>query len=414
MIEYLTELTVQAFRDEPKTVIVNSWQVNYLAFSRPENQHKTPLVLVGGAFQYFHSFISDVKAYLPHVPVILIALPGQSSNRDPRDASALGLKDLADLMEGLFQTLGLTSVTLAGFSYGSVTAYTYAYTYEHRLDKLILVGCSLQLRHALRELLRYGAEHCRPENIHDLSEAMTQTLFNLNARTETGVSLRLAERLAQSIRNMSEKEMGDYRSNSDRLLRADVSLRSFNVRSLIVTARYDHFVMPHETYQVYQLFQNADFILVDKGDHLVPLQTPQLIYRTVLQFLNDQNYEGAGILCGESAVEAVQQRRRQPRHRVTGMQVAVTHPEGFRLEGRLEDINFDGCGISLQNAWNMKGEFEGPWYVEIGASGYRIPGFLRAEHGKASFVFLKKTFADTDILNSFIASFQDDQLAQRA
>lgn len=414
MIQYFTELTVQVFREEPQTVMVNSWQVNYLAFSRPENQHKTPLVLVGGAFQYFHSFISDIKAYLPHVPVILIALPGQSSNRDPRDASELSLKDLADLMEGLFQTLGLASVTLAGFSYGSVTAYTYAYYYEDRLDKLILVGCSLQLRHALRELLRYGSEHCHPENIHDLAEAMTQSLFNLNARTETGVSLRLAERLAQSIRKMSEKEMGDYRSNSERLLKADVSLRSFKVRSLIVTARYDHFVMPHETYQVYQNFQNADFVLVDKGDHLVPLQTPQLIYRTVLQFLNDQSYDSEGILCGEPAVAAVKQRRRQPRHRVQGMQVAVTHPQGFRLEGRLEDISLDGCGMRLQNAWNMKGEFEGPWYVEIGASGYRIPGFLRVEHGQASFVFLKKTFADTEVLNGFVGSFQDDQLAQQA
>jgi pimeloyl-ACP methyl ester carboxylesterase len=414
MIEYLTELTVQAFRDEPQTVMVNSWQVNYLAFSRPENQHKTPLVLVGGAFQYFHSFISDIKAYLPHVPVILIALPGQSSNRDPRDASDLSLKDLADLMDGLFQTLGLRSVTLAGFSYGSVTAYTYAYYYEERLDKLILVGCSLQLRHALRELLRYGAAHCHPENIHDLAEAMTQSLFNLNARTETGVSLRLAERLAQSIRKMSEKEMGDYRSNSERLLKAEVSFRSFKVRSLIVTARYDHFVMPHETYEVYQNFQNADFVLVDKGDHLVPLQAPQLIYRTVLQFLNGQSYDGEGILCGESAVAAVKQRRRQPRHRVYGMQVAVTGPQGFRLEGRLEDISLDGCGMKLHNAWNMKGEFEGPWYVEIGASGYRIPGFLRAEHGQASFVFLKKTFADTEVLNSFVGSFQDDQLAQQA
>jgi pimeloyl-ACP methyl ester carboxylesterase len=414
MIQYLTELTVQAFRDEPQTVMVNSWQVNYLAFSRPENQHKTPLVLVGGAFQYFHSFISDIKAYLPHVPVILIALPGQSSNRDPRDASELSLKDLADLMDGLFHTLGLASVTLAGFSYGSVTAYTYAYYYEERLDKLILVGCSVQLRHALRELLRYGSEHCRPENIHDLAEAMTQTLFNLNARTETGVSLRLAERLAQSIRKMSEKEMGDYRSNSERLLKADVSLRSFKVRSLFVTARYDHFVMPHETYQVYQLFQNADFVLVDKGDHLVPLQAPQLIYRTVLQFLNGQSYDSDGILCGESAVEAVKQRRRQPRHRVHGMQVAVTHPEGFRLEGRLEDISLDGCGMRLHNAWKMKGEFEGPWYVEIGSSGYRIPGFLRTEHGQASFVFLKRTFADTEVLNSFVGSFQDGQLAQEA
>jgi pimeloyl-ACP methyl ester carboxylesterase len=410
MIHFHSELNVQVFRDEPQTVMVNTWQVNYLAFSRPENQHKTPLVLVGGAFQEFHSFISDIKAYLPQVPVILIALPGQSSNRDPRDPSALTLKDLADLMEGLFQSLGLQSVTLAGFSYGSLTAYTYAYHYERRLEKLILVGCSLQLRHALRELLRYGAEQCYPENLHDIAEAMSQTLFNLNARTETGVSMRLVERLTQSIRRMSPKDMGHYRSNSARLLQANVAFRSFKVRTLVVTARYDHFVMPHESYDVYQLFKHADFVLVDKGDHLVPLQAPQLIYRTVLQFLNDRPYEGEGVLHGEPAVQAVKQRRRQPRHRVRGMQVTVTHPEGFRFEGQLDDISRDGCGMSLQNAWSMNAEFEGTWYVEIGASQYLIPGFLRIENGKANFVFLKKTFAETEVLNGFIESLQDEQL----
>jgi pimeloyl-ACP methyl ester carboxylesterase len=410
MIHFHSELNVQVFRDEPQTVVVNGWQVNYLAFGRPENLHKTPLVLVGGAFQHFHSFISDIKAYLPHVPVILIALPGQSSNRDPRDASGLTLRDLADLMEGLFETLGLKSVTLAGFSYGSLTAYTYAYSYEQRLEKLILVGCSIQLRHALRELLRYGAEHCRPEKLHDIAEAMAQSLFNLNARAVTGVSMRLVERLTQSIRKMSPEEMGDYRSNSARLLKAQVNFRSFKVRTLVVTARYDHFVMPHESYEVYRLFNNADFVLVDKGDHLVPLQAPQLIYRTVLQFLNDQAYEAEGVLHGEAAIQAIRQRRQQPRHRVRGVQVTVTHSEGIRFDGQLDDISLDGCGMSLNHAWSMDAEFEGTWHLEIGASGYPIPGFLRVQNGKASFVFLKKTFAETEILNGFVEALQDEPL----
>jgi hypothetical protein len=92
------------------------------------------------------------------------------------------------------------------------------------------------------------------------------------------------------------------------------------------------------------------------------------------------------------------------------MQVTVTHPEGFRFEGQLDDISRDGCGMSLQNAWSMNAEFEGTWYVEIGASQYLIPGFLRIENGKANFVFLKKTFAETEVLNGFIESLQDEQL----
>lgn len=407
MIRYHNDLNVQAFRDEPETVMVNSWTINYLAFCRPENQHKTPLVLVGGAFQQFHSFISDVKAYLPHVPVVLIALPGQSSNRDNNDSSILNLKDMADLLEGFFQKLDLKSVTLAGFSYGSLTAYTYAYHYESRLDQLILVGCTLNMRHAMRQLLNYGTTAFYPENASEIAESISQSLFNMNARDKTGVSMNLVDRLTNSIRKLSAKEIEDYRSNSARLLQADVKRRSFNVRALIVTAQYDHFVMPHESLDVYSLFTKGEFVMLEKGDHLIPLQSPQLVYRTVLQFLQNQPLEGTCVLHGQKAVRLAQQRRQLPRYRVKGVGIRLIHPDGYRFDGYLEDISLDGCGMSLNKAWNICWDCDGTWYLDIGHSQYPIPGFLRIQNGKASFVFLKQTFASTASLMDFIQSFQD-------
>ena len=76
------KLSVDAFRSESESIESRGWQINYLSFCLPQNKHKAPLVLIGGAFQVFHSFVGDVKAYLPEFPVIIVALPGQSSNQD--------------------------------------------------------------------------------------------------------------------------------------------------------------------------------------------------------------------------------------------------------------------------------------------------------------------------------------------
>jgi len=410
MIYQYSDLMIQAFRDAPASVIVNSWEVNYLGFCRPENSHKTPLVLIGGAFQLFHSFISDIKAYIPHVPVILIALPGQGSSREVRDASSLGLKELADLMDGLFESLGLEHVSLAGFSYGSLLAYTYAYHYEKRLEQLILVGCSLDLRHAQRQMLQYSVETFSPNTQRENAETVSQSLFNLNARAETGLSMNLVDKLTHSIRMLSAKELDDYRANSARLLREELHQRFFKVRALIMTAQHDHFIMPHESLEVHSLFENGDFILVEKGDHLVPLQSPKLIYRSILQFLQGLPYDGDGILQGEKAIAQARERRKQPRFKVKGMNVKVRHPEGFQFAGQLDDVSLDGCGMTLLNGMTLSAEFDGTWYLEIGASGYEIPGFLRIDSGKASFVFFKKTIAAWEHMTVFIESFQDAPL----
>ena len=105
MIYQYGDLVVQAFREEPASVTINGWTINYMGFCRSEHRNKTPLVLLGGAFQSFTSFLSDVKAYLAEVPVLLVALPGQASNRETRDASQLSLRDMADLLDGFFQEM---------------------------------------------------------------------------------------------------------------------------------------------------------------------------------------------------------------------------------------------------------------------------------------------------------------------
>jgi pimeloyl-ACP methyl ester carboxylesterase len=413
MIYQYGDLTVQSFRDEPASVTVNGWTINYMGFCRSEHRNKTPLVLLGGAFQSFASFMNDVKAYLPHVPVLLVALPGQASNKETRDASRLSLRDLADLLEGFFQELRLDQVALAGYSYGSLLAYTYAYSYEMRLEQLILVGCSLDLRHTQKQILQYAVENFSPESIDTDSEAASQTFFNLNAMDATGLSLGLVENLINSIRRLSPEELASYRSNSARLLRERLPQRNFQVRALVLAAAYDHYTTPDQSLEVHGCFENGDFVLLEKADHLLSVRRPQLINQTVLQFLFDAPYEGEGVLYGDEAIARASERRQQTRYKVKGLAVVLTHADQFRFEGILDDVSLNGCGITLPSLMSAAAEFDGTWLLEIGASEYKIPGFLRVNHGKANFVFFKKTLSDRKHINDFIESFQDLPMTDR-
>lgn len=413
MIYQYGDLVVQAFREEPAAVTINGWTINYMGFCRSEHRNKTPLVLLGGAFQSFSSFLNDVKAYLAEVPVILVALPGQASNRETRDASHLSLRDMADLLDGFFQEMQIEQVALAGYSYASLLAYTYAYHYELRLEQLVLVGCSLDLRHTQKQILQYAVNNFNPETIDEDSEAASQAFFNLNAMDATGLSLGLVETLIHSIKRLAPQELASYRSNSARLLRERLPQRNFQVRTLVLAAAYDHYTTPDQSLEVHGCFENGDFVLIEKGDHLLPLRRPQLINQTILQFLFDAPYAGEGVLYGDAAIARASDRRQQTRFRVKGLAVVLTHADQFRFEGTLEDISLDGCGLSLPALMSATAEFDGTWQLEIGASDYRIPGFLRVNRGRAHFVFFKKTLSDRKHINDFIESFQDLPLVDR-
>jgi pimeloyl-ACP methyl ester carboxylesterase len=401
MVYLHEDIGIQAFRDGPASLDVDGWQVDYMSFCRPENTHKTPLIILGGAFQVFHSFINDVKAYLPHLPVILVALPGQASNRDPKHAEALELEDMSRILYGFMQRLKHPKVRLIGFSYGSLIAYDFAARYEECLHQLVLSGCSLEMRHTLRELMRIGAKSFTLENQAQVSEAISQSLFNIEARDQTGLSLLLVERLTQSIRKLRERDIRDYQANTYRLLRSQLPLRLLKVSTLVLTAQYDHFVMPHESLAVTKHFTNHRFALIEQGDHLVPLLSPQLVYRTILAFLNEQSLEAPGVRVDQQAKAIAAERRRSPRHESPRLPVMIHNEEGSSWSGQLHNISIHGAGVSIVT--QKEANLEGLWYLSIDGQDVRIPGFLSLRGGRASFVFYRESFSVSEKIRDIVS-----------
>ena len=83
--------TRSSLKQPPRTDIIGTWRVEYLAFSLPENAHKTPLIVLGGAFQNFNSYKYCVEQILQAVPVILVDLPSLGNNSQL--APQLGMED---------------------------------------------------------------------------------------------------------------------------------------------------------------------------------------------------------------------------------------------------------------------------------------------------------------------------------
>ncbi len=397
-----SDVTQKTFEDRPETLHVMGWEVNYMSFSLPEHREKSPLIILGGTFQSFAAFYQDIKAYLPSMPVILVALPGQYNNRGKRDSQNLSFRDLAEIMNAFLDEHSLETVNLAGFSYGSLIAYQYAVYFENRLEQLILAGCSLELRHAMREMMQHMVDTLKDSEQSQFAEMMSQVLLNFNTREQTGSTSGVLNRLTDIIRQLTPSELTAYQANICRLLRENLPRRSFAVRTLILSAQHDHLILPSEALEVYKLFDNAEFIVIQNSDHMLPLQAPRLIQTALLQFLKGEDFSSPYILSGLEALAQAQERRQQIRYPVDGMEAVVSHPDGFSWVGFIEDINMDGCGLSLPEAQDIASECSGTWKLTIKNTDYVIPGFLHIHHGKASFVFYKPTFEMREALHRLV------------
>lgn len=84
-----------AIKTPPSSLWLEGWRVDYLAFSSPENAHKPPLMVVGGAFQNFTSYKYSVERIYQDFPVILIDLPSLGNN--DQLGPELGMEELAEL-----------------------------------------------------------------------------------------------------------------------------------------------------------------------------------------------------------------------------------------------------------------------------------------------------------------------------
>ena len=104
-MRYRTDYSAQALTAAPAVLELDGWQLHYQAFSSREDDTRPPVLLLGGAFQSFRSFASEVSELLAGHPVILLDLPSQGGNLQL--APQLSLEDLADLIAAFAETLQL-------------------------------------------------------------------------------------------------------------------------------------------------------------------------------------------------------------------------------------------------------------------------------------------------------------------
>ncbi|HBS42199.1 MAG TPA: alpha/beta hydrolase [Oceanospirillales bacterium] len=346
------------------------YRIEFQAFSAPENTDKTPVMFLGGAFQSFSSFRTEVEAMIPHCPVILADMPSQGSNSQL--APELEMDDFADLIAGFLTAQGVDKVCLMGVSYGSAMATLFASRYPHMIERLLLSGITCFRRDSLITLLEDSLQLLDSGDMDAFATSAVCSLINHNRIEDTQISSTYRRLLWRQVARLNDNERQRYAQNTRRLLRFR-GFESFpECETLIATGEFDNFTLPQENAAVARQCRNARLAIIRNADHLAQFEQKNASMELVSRFMLGLDLHTLpGVELFDPQAYDYANQRLQPRFRPLEQPYRLyDRATGKEHTVRIQDINFTRCALELNTADLSLTEDTRTLFLEIPETGY--------------------------------------------
>lgn len=258
-------------------------QVGSLSIHYQTAGEGVPLILLHGLGNNSQSWSRQYAGLQDCVQVIGWDTPGYGQSSDP-DPEFRTFGELADLLKGFLDSLGLDKVYLLGHSMGSTTAMEFAAKYPHYLKGLILAASTRggatnpetnekKLKGRLNNI-----ENLPPE---ELAELRTPAMFSPYAAPEL---------IAEGKRIMSQVRLAGYRSVAFSLFHADQTplLASIQVPTLLICGEDDGVTPVPESEIVHQGIKGSTLKLIPKAGHLCYMEQPEQFNALVRSFVEER------------------------------------------------------------------------------------------------------------------------------
>ncbi|MFY1139443.1 alpha/beta fold hydrolase [Acinetobacter baumannii] len=403
-----------SFKQPARTTWIDGWKIEYMAIADPQTIHKTPIVIVGGAFQNFNSYKYCVEQLFESGPVILIDLPSmganqQITNRDTGiSAGTLELPDLSEMLGRWLDIVGIQKVSVMGMSLGSVVASCFAYHRPDLMDRMILMGVMQKTRKSWRMILEESLKLMQENRMEEFGQAVILYLVNHAKLDKTRMSPTAKKLFFRQMAEFTGTERERYEINCNRLLRlTDVPIPE--CKTLVAAGQYDSFTLPHENANFALQCPDMEFALIANADHVPQLQRRKETMSLFTSFLKGepiQNLDGIIPMTREQMQNM--ERRGEERIPVLQHKTKLSHREcETEVPVMIIDVTFFGMYLKLDDVAQLEFVNEHPRDLalhledEEGAFSIECLIFEATEQGVRA-LFKHGSFELADRLSRFI------------
>lgn len=349
-----------SFKQPARTTWIDGWKIEYMAIADPKTIHKTPIVIVGGAFQNFNSYKYCVEQLFESGPVILIDLPSmganqQITNRDTGiSAGTLELPDLSEMLGRWLDIVGIQKVSVMGMSLGSVVASCFAYHRPDLMDRMILMGVMQKTRKSWRMILEESLKLMQENRMEEFGQAVILYLVNHAKLDKTRMSPTAKKLFFRQMAEFTGTERERYDINCNRLLRlTDVPIPK--CKTLVAAGQYDSFTLPHENANFALQCPDMEFALIANADHVPQLQRRKETMSLFTSFLKGESIQNLdGIIPMTREQMQSMERRGEERISVLQPKTKLSHREcKTEVPVTIADVTFFGMYLKLDDVTQL-------------------------------------------------------------
>lgn len=345
-----------SFKQPPRTTWIDGWKVEYMAIARADTLHRTPMVIIGGAFQNFNSYKYCVEQLFDAGPIILIDLPSMGANQQITNvdtglsAGTLELEDLAGMLGTWLDIVHMPKVAVLGMSLGSVVASCLAHQRPDVVERMILMGVMQKTRKSWRMLLEESLHLMKEQRMDEFGQAVILYLVNHAKMDLTRMSPTAKRLFFRQMAEFTATEQDRYDINCNRLLRlTNVPIPECDV--LVACGQYDSFTLPHENANFALQCPNMQFAMIANADHVPQLQRRKEtmgLFATYLRGESIQSLDGIIPMTREQMAQI--DRRGEARVTVHQTDTVLTHRHSdLCLETKIIDLNYFGLLLTLES-----------------------------------------------------------------
>jgi len=389
---------------QPATVqMIGRYKIEFHAFCAPGNENNHPVVFLGGAFQSFASFKSEVELVYQTHPVILLDLPSQGSN--DQLVPEFELDSFAHLIKDFFDVQEINQVIMVGISYGSAMATIFAAEYPQYMYRLLVSGITCFRRDSLVLLLEDSLRLLSQGEMQAFAATAVSNLINHNRMNETEIGQTYRRLLFRQVARLNENEQHRYAQNTERLLRFGGFKKYPTCPTLVATGEFDNFTLPEENAAFAEQCPDAQFAVIRDADHLSQFErrevTSELFYR-FMKMESIDNIEGAELVSRDDLAST--EKRLQPRLKpINSQSVLVDTTTNIEHEIEVKNINFSGCQIELNMSdltisetstglFLKLPDMETPYHVRV----------LEKDHKVLRCVIIQRNIKEADALMAYL------------